>query len=94
MIGKKFGCVHLRWKTIDKIDHIMREDDNGVFSVSEWFELEPLSTICGVVHVVKRKYGVKPFSNASACPYHRFCVNRFNRNEKLSEYRLDSEALV
>lgn len=42
----------------------MREDYYRKFSVGEWFRLKSLSTIRGVVYVVRIKYSEKPFSNA------------------------------
>lgn len=71
----------------------MREHDNKEIFIAELFGMEPLSTICGVVHLVRRKYSVKPFCIASACPYYCFFLSRFYTNEKVLKDRLDSETV-
>lgn len=59
-------------------------------SVGEVFGLQPLSTICGVVQVVRSNYSEKPICNTSAWPCLRLHLNRFFRNDKVPEHRLDS----
>lgn len=58
----------------DEIDHSVTTGDflrhNTKITVGERFSLEPLSTIRGVVHVVRSNYSVKPFGGSVVWPYH------------------------
>lgn len=71
----------------------MREANNREFSVGEWFELKQLSTICGVVHLVKNTYTAKRFCNASSWLNHCFNFNRFYIDEKVPVHRLVKETV-
>lgn len=51
-IVKELGYVCPRQSTKGEINHSIGEDDNQEFPVGEWFGLEPLNTIRGVVYVV------------------------------------------
>lgn len=46
----------------------MIEDDNAEVSVGEWFGLEQLSIVRGLVHFVRNNYSVKRICNAMAEP--------------------------
>lgn len=69
-MDKELCFVCFRWGTSDEIDHTIIEDGNREFSVDECFELEPYSTVRGVVHVVRCNCSVKSFCNASSWSYY------------------------
>lgn len=71
----------------------MREENNAEFSVCEWFGLKPSRIIRGTVLVVRRKYSLKLFCNTIACPCHRFHLNKFYSNKKVSKHRLSRETV-
>lgn len=79
-IENEFGCECHRWNTTVGVDYGMRRDDIRDFSVDYWFRLEPLSSLCDIVQVVRSKYSVKRFCKASVSPYRSFYQNRFYRN--------------
>lgn len=55
----------------------MKEEEYEVPKVSEWFGIEPLSSIAGLVSVVRGDYPIKPFMSTINWAKHRFYVNRF-----------------
>lgn len=90
-IDRKIGCVCLRCITTDERDHSMGKGINVEFSVGEWFGLEPLNTMWGVVYVDRSNTKAKRFCNATVWPYHHFYFIRFHRNSMVPEYRLSIE---
>lgn len=60
------GDVCPRWRTTDKLDHLIMEDANKKFFVGGRFELELLSTIREIVHVVRNNYSLELFIKVSA----------------------------
>lgn len=86
-------CVCLRWRATNEKYHSMREDNNRNFSVGEWFDVEPWSTMRSFLYVDKSNYCAKPFCNASAWPCHCFGLNKFYRKEMDCQHRLSSETV-
>lgn len=69
-IDKKLGFVCLTWSA-DDLGHTKREDDNKEISVGQWFGLEQLRTIRGVVLVGRSNKRKKLFDIATAWHLHR-----------------------
>lgn len=75
------------------MDYSTREDDDRKFYVGEWCGLELLRNIRGVMHKVKSNYSVKQFCNISARRYHHFNINKFYKNEEVSDHGLDRKTV-
>lgn len=97
MILTELGCVCLIWNTTDQMDHSVTGEystgESEKVTLSEWFGLEPVSTIRGAVHVVRSIYRVKPIGGALARPYHPIYLDRFYRFENLSQYSAERESI-
>lgn len=79
-IDKELLCVYLRWSTTYETDLSTRQDEDRELFTCEWLGLEKVSTVRGVVHVVRGWNTVKPFCNALSQPYLRFYLNKNETN--------------
>lgn len=93
-IERALGCVRLRWARGDNSESSTGDDANQDDANQEigrkWFSLVPVSTIRGVVHVIRGDYGIEnrclwtDMENVSWEKQH-FYVNRFQFENKCVE---------
>jgi len=75
---KILNCICLRWETADGVDYsTMSTENSDHICTSENYGVIPFSSICGVAHVIRSNYAIKPFTPELPWTHHRFQVNRF-----------------
>ena len=87
------GCVCLRWATDDELDRktdIARYLEQDTIDVAQWYDVVPLSTIIGKVHVVRANMGIPPLTEQLLWTLHRLYINRFHRSND-PEAQLEQE---
>ena len=87
-IDRNLNCVCLRWETTEDtpedctsqytdIDSTTQPRDANKIITGESYGLVSFKSLCGVVHLVRANYAVKPFTKELPWTQHRFYVNRF-----------------
>ena len=82
-IDKALGCIRLVWSTAQEGSH--RDgcnDDENIEKVSPWYSLIPITSVRGVVHVVRGDYGIDGICavrDVDSVPWFKqhFYINRF-----------------
>lgn len=75
---KLLNCICLRWETADGVDYSTKSSENSEhICTSENYGVIPFSSICGITHVIRSNYAIKPFIPELPWTHHRFHVNRF-----------------
>ena len=80
-VDSTLKCICLRWATTDEVDHTTSAlpEQGGTVCVGEWYDIVPVDTIVGAVHVVRSNFSISPFTSVLPWSHHRFYVNRFYR---------------
>lgn len=96
-IDKALGCIKLVWATAQQgsrqaLKDVSRSND----FVSPWFSLLPVTTIRGVVHVVRGDYGKDGLcvvKDMDSVPWHKqvFYINRFYFDSDVTEHQYQGD---
>lgn len=84
----------MRWSTSNKFDYTgMIEGDDKMPDVGEWFSIQLLSFIAGLVGVLRGNYPINLFMHPKHFAQLRFYVNRFSPDYEEVLYSIETVIL-